>query len=349
MVTAGLLGNCSNITTIACLSSLYNFANYTQTAVAKNSYAGKFVLFFSTLFLAIVSDCVLFLVVEYTPNSYAPQDLDLFFSTYAPEQVGDRPVTYNIDGGVITPVPSSFEVNGESDLDLEYAMGIMYPLIPVLYQMGADASLSNFLEALDASFCNEKYSSEDGVYGLATPIGCGVAPLSNVISTSYAYNEVDLTPAYEIRQCNEYGKLGMMGVTFLFSSGDTGVAGSGNTCLDSNGQPPQQTETPSSNPGFSPSFPGTCPFITSVGATQVKPGALITDPDPEEACETVIYSGGGFSSKSNYCFHFRFDKLTLFFIQMYLLCQIIKRMLLVTISRIIYLLTTHLNTILLKL
>lgn len=36
------------------------------------------------------------------------------------------------------------------------------------------------------------------------------------------------------------------------------------------------------------------PYVTSVGATQIVPGASVTA--PEEACETVIYSGGGFSN-----------------------------------------------------
>jgi tripeptidyl-peptidase-1 len=40
-----------------------------------------------------------------------------------------------------------------------------------------------------------------------------------------------MTAAYQIRQCNEYGKLGMMGVTILYSSGDNGVAGF-NGCID---------------------------------------------------------------------------------------------------------------------
>lgn len=34
--------------------------------------------------------------------------------------------------------------------------------------------------------------------------------------------------------------------------------------------------------------------MTSVGATQIVPGGTVTQ--PEEACETVIYSGGGFSN-----------------------------------------------------
>jgi tripeptidyl-peptidase I len=41
-----------------------------------------------------------------------------------------------------------------------------------------------------------------------------------------------MTAAYQIRQCNEYGKLGMMGVTILYSSGDDGVAGFGGLCID---------------------------------------------------------------------------------------------------------------------
>lgn len=41
-----------------------------------------------------------------------------------------------------------------------------------------------------------------------------------------------MTAAYEIRQCNEYGKLGLMGVTILYSSGDNGVAGFDGFCID---------------------------------------------------------------------------------------------------------------------
>ena len=40
--------------------------------------------------------------------------------------------------------------------------------------------------------------------------------------------------------------------------------------------------------------PGVCPYVTSVGATQIPTGGSPTT--PETACETVIYSGGGFSN-----------------------------------------------------
>jgi hypothetical protein len=64
---------------------------------------------------------------------------------------------------------------------------------------------------------------------------CGTVQPANVISTSYGSNEADLSVTYATRQCNEYAKLGLMGVTFLFGSGDDGVAGGGALCLNADG------------------------------------------------------------------------------------------------------------------
>lgn len=72
-------------------------------------------------------------------------------------------------------------------------------------------------------------------YGGYQKQDCGITKPANVISTSYGMNEADVTPAYAIRQCNEYGKLGLAGVTVLYSSGDDGVAGNGDICLDPDG------------------------------------------------------------------------------------------------------------------
>ena len=99
--------------------------------------------------------------------------------------------------------------------------------------------------------------------------------------TRSGYNEADLSPAYEARQCQEYAKLGMMGTSVLFSSGDYGVAGNGGQCLD-NGK------------RFNPAFPSTCPFVTSVGATQIPTNGNTST--PEVACFTTIASGGGFAN-----------------------------------------------------
>ncbi|THG96319.1 hypothetical protein EW026_g5491 [Hermanssonia centrifuga] len=272
------LENCDQRITPACLRALYKFT-YVPVATHKNSIG----------------------IVEYTPNVYVPSDLDMFFTNFSASQVGERPQLVSIDGGAIQGAQSSFNDNGESNLDLQYAMSLVGKSQPVtLYQAGdfvEGASFNNLLDALDGSFCTFEGGddpSQDSVYpdtapgGFQGPEDCGTTKPAFIISTSYSYNEVDLTPAYTARQCAEYAKLGLMGVTVLYSSGDTGVAGRGNLCLFPNGT--QST----SGKIFSPKFPSTCPFITSVGATQVSPGAKVTD--PESACEQVIFSGGGFSN-----------------------------------------------------
>jgi len=169
-----------------------------------------------------------------------------------------------------------------------------------LYQVGdlvEGASFNNLLDALDASYCTFEGgddASEDGIYpdeapgGFKGPEACGVVTPANVISTSYGLNEADVTPFYTSRQCTEYAKLGLMGVTVIYSSGDFGVAGHGDLCLN-----PDGTQT-ANGKLFNPTFPGTCPYITSVGATQVNPGNSVFA--PEGACEQVIFSGGGFSN-----------------------------------------------------
>ncbi|PCH35493.1 subtilisin-like protein [Wolfiporia cocos MD-104 SS10] len=260
-----------------CLRVLYSF-NYTFVAPEKNTIA----------------------IVEYTPQAYVASDLDLFFSNFSPSQVGERPVLYSIDGGFVQTNQTGFDYNGESNLDLEYSMTLVGLNQKVqLYQAGDDvegASFNNLLDALDASYCTFEGGDDpefDSIYpdpygGYEGPEACGTVTPAYVMSTSYSYNEADLTPAYEERQCAEYAKLGLMGMTILYSSGDDGVAGSDDYCLEPNG-----TQAIGA-PRFNPSFPGTCPYITSVGATQVSPNHTVYE--PESACEQVIYSGGGFSN-----------------------------------------------------
>ena len=180
-------------------------------------------------------------------------------------------------------------------------MTLVNPQKVTLYQVGdlvEGASFNNFLDAIDGSYCTSNGGDDilqDAKYpdpfpgGYTGPENCGGFGATKVISTSYGYNEADLTAAYEKRQCNEYMKLGLQGTTFLYSSGDYGVAGNGGQCIGTNG-----TYNDGSSGKFNPSFPSTCPYVTSVGATQIAPGASVFD--VEEAAETVIFSGGGFSN-----------------------------------------------------
>ncbi|KAL9127909.1 MAG: hypothetical protein Q9217_003295 [Psora testacea] len=272
------LEDCNTHITPNCLRALYRFPPG-FTANPKNSYG----------------------IVEYTPQAYLQSDLDLFFANFSRRQVQRTPITNLINGAVVQTEVQSFAFNGESDLDLEYAMTLVNPQNVTLYQVGdlvQGASFNNFLDAIDGSYCTYEGGDDplqDATYpspfpgGYTGPANCGGFAATKVISTSYGYNEADLTAPYEARQCNEYMKLGLQGTTFFYSSGDFGVAGNGGQCISKNG---------SFNEGgsgmFNPSFPPTCPYVTAVGATQIRPGASVTE--PEEACETVIFSGGGFSN-----------------------------------------------------
>ncbi|CAK5272853.1 unnamed protein product [Mycena citricolor] len=274
------LSSCDSQITPSCLRALYNF-NYIPTMGSKNSLG----------------------IVEYTPQSYSPPDLDMFAQTFPSITGGSlkgvRPTFHSIDGGVLD-TSKSFSTNGESDLDLEYAMNLVTDRQTVdLYQVGdpmMGASFGNFIDAIDGTYCSFEGGDDpfyDGTYPDSAPGGyqkqdCGTVKPANVISTSYGYNEADLSYEYSLRQCKEYAKLGMMGVTIVYSSGDGGVAGNGDICLNADGSQSYDGKM------FNPSFPSTCPFVTAVGATQIARGKTVSD--PETACTTVIYSGGGFSN-----------------------------------------------------
>ncbi|OBR08485.1 Pro-kumamolisin [Colletotrichum higginsianum IMI 349063] len=234
-------------------------------------------------------------IVEYTPQAFLQADLDMYFNEFEPRLKGATPIVSLVGNAVVQTQNQSFRFNGESALDLQFAMALIFPQQTTLYQVGdlnQGASFNNFLDAIDGSYCTfqgggSKDPNIDGQYGTKV---CGSAPLVNVISTSYGFNEADLGRKYVERQCAEYMKLGLQGVTVLYSSGDSGVAGNGQQCID--------TQTGAYNEGktgiFNPSFPGGCPWVTSVGATQVLEGSTVHT--PESACQKAIFSGGGFSN-----------------------------------------------------
>ena len=94
------LTTCNTQITPDCLRALYSFPNGT---LAKSSYG----------------------IVEYTPQAYLQSDLNLFYSNLAREiPSGTAPIFDSIDGGVDQTTTQSFDDNGESDLDLEYAIAL---------------------------------------------------------------------------------------------------------------------------------------------------------------------------------------------------------------------------------
>lgn len=99
---------------------------------------------------------------------------------------------------------------------------------------------------------------------------------------SISYGGMEYDNSMMDRFSLEVQKLGLRGVTVVVSSGDDGVSGA-------------VARESSSECGFNPSFPASCPFVVAVGATQGPESG-----EAEIACSSatggIVTSGGGFSN-----------------------------------------------------
>lgn len=247
-------------------------------------------------------------------DHYAQSDLDLHFQKYNPNiPQGTHPKLDSIDGG-FAPVPADSELNtGESALDMQIAYSLIYPQKIILYQVDdavydpIDMEFNTFLDALDGSYCT--YSAYgvtgdtpgiDPIYPDPAPGGykgqlmCGTYKPTRVISVSYGVNELDAPLNYTKRECNEFLKLALQGVTFLYASGDSGVAGipgidSPSGCLGKDEKV------------FNPNYPS-CPYVTLVGATRLYENQTVLD--KESAAQAVFHDGSLFGSGGGFANYF---------------------------------------------
>jgi len=125
---------------------------------------------------------------------------------------------------------------------------------------------------------------------------CGVYKPTNVISASYGECEQDLPYDYTARQCNEFMKLGLQGISIAIASGDYGVAsapgdGGPNGCLGPEGKI------------FNPQYPCNCPYVTCVGGTQLYANQTVLD---KESVMQVNLGGSAanFSSSGGFSNYF---------------------------------------------
>ncbi|RPD69218.1 family S53 protease-like protein [Lentinus tigrinus ALCF2SS1-7] len=155
----------------------------------------------------------------------------------------------SVDGGVTSGVGTL-----EASLDIQYTVGVATDVPTTFYSVG-DATATGFIDLAN--------------YLL------GLDELPLVLTTSYSFFETQFegTGSLPDTFCNVYSQLGARGTTVIFSSGDWGVYG-----LNPDGSCNTST--------FGPTFPSTCPFLTSVGATTGFNG-------PEVAAD---FTGGGFSN-----------------------------------------------------
>ncbi|KAH9923425.1 subtilisin-like protein [Epithele typhae] len=266
LVSSATPTNCDSATTLDCLRALYNF-NYDLVVPNEHSIG----------------------IVEFGMETLNLADLRVFFENFAPDLANKTPTFVGIDGDVNLLL--------EPNLDFQYAMGLLGEEAQVLqYQVTNEGGPSFpylqfdlLLNALDADYCTFEGGNPPQLAEFDNNQDCGTKPRADVISISYDQAEASFGSFFAQRQCTEYGKLSLTGITFLMSSGDNGVATFSNFCTEDNGN------FEIGGPDFVPHIGNTCPYVTSVGATQVKAGADPTSSNPEVAVN-AFKSGGGFSN-----------------------------------------------------
>lgn len=112
------LENCDTHITPVCLEALYKFSVRRVSRIALLDSAIILTLSNSQPLTQVSSKKNSYGIVEYTPQSYIPSDLDLFAKNFTPKAVGYRPTFDSIDGGVLVAGTPNFDTNGESNLDL---------------------------------------------------------------------------------------------------------------------------------------------------------------------------------------------------------------------------------------
>ncbi|KZV99446.1 hypothetical protein EXIGLDRAFT_712134 [Exidia glandulosa HHB12029] len=177
------------------------------------------------------------------------QDLASFLRSTRPDIKNANFTLQTLDGGVN---PQLILLAGvEADLDIQYTVGVATKVPTTFISVGnnfQDGDLQGFLDIINFLLAED-----------APP---------QVLTTSYGGDEDGISPALAESLCTAYAALGARGTSILFASGDGGVAGARNDDCTT----------------FVPTFPGGCPFITTVGAT--------TD-IPETSAD---FSSGGFSN-----------------------------------------------------
>ncbi|SLM38478.1 tripeptidyl peptidase protein [Lasallia pustulata] len=160
----------------------------------------------------------------------------------------------------------------KGNLDAETLIAIDYPTPLIAFTTGGSPPFDP--SASTTTDTNEPYLTWLN-YALAQP------DLPQTISISYGDDEQTVPYAYATLACQQFAQLGAGGITLLFASGDSGVGPTG-ACVSNDGK----TTTM-----FLPSFPASCPYVTTVGATRTSPLE-----SPPSIPLTISPRGRGFSN-----------------------------------------------------
>lgn len=240
--------------TTKCLRTLYNTVNYSVQSSSKNQIA-------FTNYLGQVSsraDAKLYL------QNFRPEAVN---SSYAVNQV-------SVENGPLDNATAGAGVEG--NLDFETILGLVYPTPVTLYSTGGSPPFDP--DAFTTTNTNEPYLT--WVLYLREQ---DANTIPRVISTSYGDDEQTVPESYAKTVCDQFAALGAQGISLFFSSGDYGVGGN-DSCISNDGQ---------NRTTFLPTFPASCPYVTTVGGTKNYPEVVAYD------SQNGYASGSGFSNYFN--------------------------------------------------
>ncbi|KAF8259313.1 subtilisin-like protein [Lactarius quietus] len=185
-------------------------------------------------------------------NEYpSPEDLMILMKEYRADGSFATYTVVLVKDGAYDPSNPSMEPN----IDIQFSLGIAYPTRVIFYSIGE--------------------SSEDRLISWLEYMLDQVSVPQTILIT-YGFYEHVVSLDYATYACNLFARLGARGASVLAASGDDGVGPENCQFKDSYGN---------SYIRFLPTFPSTCPWVTSVGGTMGH--------DPEVAAR---FYGGGFSS-----------------------------------------------------
>ncbi|KAI5467250.1 peptidase S8/S53 domain-containing protein [Mariannaea sp. PMI_226] len=159
--------------------------------------------------------------------------------------------------------------SGEANLNIQYATSLAGNVPVTFFSVGG--ANHNFIPDLDLYDRQEAWI-EPFLELTRYLINLEDNDLPQVISISYSINEQHVPMSYAKEVCNMFGVLGVRGVSVIVAAGNRGP---GAGCMSNDGKNVTK---------FIPSFPSSCPYVTSVGGTD-NFGAEIA----------ANFSSGGFS------------------------------------------------------
>ncbi|EGR45082.1 uncharacterized protein TRIREDRAFT_123865 [Trichoderma reesei QM6a] len=236
---------CKTIITPSCLKRLYHV----------DSYRAKY------------ESSSLFGIVGFSGQAAQHDELDKFLHDFAPYSTNANFSIESVNGGQ-SPQGMN-EPASEANGDVQYAVAMGYHVPVRYYAVGGENH--DIIPDLDLVDTTEEYL-EPFLEFASHLLDLDDDELPRVVSISYGANEQLFPRSYAHQVCDMFGQLGARGVSIVVAAGDLGP---GVSCQSNDG---------SARPKFIPSFPATCPYVTSVGSTR---GIM-----PEVAAS---FSSGGFS------------------------------------------------------